>query len=418
MDPSKTSASTSGFLTDGSIVEGKDGSLILIQGGGLFEAGQGDATRRVSTDGGKTWSDPTPLKAKMGAGGVIRLQSGTLAMYGAKSMKSGPCYFCTSPEDGQTWTTPVNIGVYQDFRPMLHSMIQLKSGRIVLVGYWEGLIARPPDVQRYTITGSGLWRGRWLWMEGHRGVELGICVAYYSDDEGKTWSQCKGGLFGWFNERGVPNGEGGVLDVYELTAAETKDGRILMFARSKVGRLVQSYSLDGGAVWYSILPTELASSQSPPMLVRIPSTGDLLCVWNQISAEENLRGFFRGRLSAAISKDSGLTWENFKTLERQEGMEDVARITPEYPIPRVVRARPGIGQLPDGFAMFDYANVDIIGDKVFVRYSRTWAIEQTGGSLAPVPHEMELMNKLYKQRGATMTGTPVMRIYPLEWFYK
>ncbi|MFV1966248.1 MAG: sialidase family protein [Pirellulaceae bacterium] len=406
-----------GFAADGGIVEAKDGSLMLIQGGGLFETGQTAPTRRVSTDGGKTWSAPTPLKADMGAGGVIRLQSGALAMYGTKGKLGGSCHFCTSPDDGQTWTAPVNIGTYTDWRPMFHSMIQLQSGRIVLVGYWEGLNANPPDAQRYTVTGSGLWRGRWLWMEGHRGVEMGICIAYYSDDEGKTWSQCKGGLFGWFDERGVPNGEGGILDVYEPTAAETKDGRVLMFARSKVGRLVQSYSLDRSTTWYSILPTELSSSQSPPMLVRIPSTGDLLCIWNQVSIEEIQRGFLRGRLSVAISKDSGLTWENFKTLERQEGMEDVARIAPEYPIPRVTRARPGVGQLPDAFAMFSYVNVDIVGDKVFVRYLRTWAAEEKAGGLAPDPNEMQLLWKQFEQRGAAMTGDHVMRIYPLDWFY-
>jgi len=406
-----------GFSTDGSIVERKDGSLMLIQGGGVVESTQVAPTLRVSTDGGKTWNDPTPLKAEMGAAGVIRLQSGALAMYGFKG-KGGPCYFSTSPNDGQTWTAPVDIGAYTHWRPMFHSMIQLKSGRIVLVGYWEGLNANPPDTQRYTVTGSGLWRGRWLWMEGHRSVEMGICIAYYSDDEGKTWSQCNGGLFGWFDERGVPNGEGGILDVYEPTAAETEDGRVLMFARSKVGRLVQSYSPDRGTTWYSILPTELSSSQSPPMLVRIPSTGDLLCIWNQVSAEEIQRGFLRGRLSVAISKDSGLTWENFKTLERQEGMENVARIAPEYPIPRVTRARPGIGQLPDAFAMFSYANVDIVGDKVFVRYLRTWAAEEKTGSPAPDPNEMQLLWKQFEQRGAAMTGNHVMRIYPLEWFYK
>src|SRR5207247_8723344 len=148
-----------------------------------------------------------------------------------------------------------------------------------------------------------------------------------------------------------------ILDLYEPTSAETKDGRVLLVARSKTGRLVQSYSLDGGVMWHSVHPTELSSSQSPALLIRIPKTGDLLCVWNQVSAEEIRRGFLRGRLSSAVSTDSAMTWRHFKTLELQDGMEDVGQIAPQFPIPRRLVARPGLGQLPDGFAMFTYPNV-------------------------------------------------------------
>jgi hypothetical protein len=250
---------------------------------------------------------------------------------------------------------------------------------------------------------------------------MGICVVYYSDDKGATWNRAGGGLFGWFDQYGVPNGEGGIVDVYEPALAETKDGRVLLFARAKVGRLVQSHSVGGanqGTLWNSVLPTELSSSQSPPMLVQIPSTGDLLCIWNQVSFEEINRGFLRGRLSAAISKDSGLTWQNFKTLELQEGMDESARITPVFPIPRVTRARPSMGQLPEGFAMFSYPNVDIIGDKVFVRYGRSWAVERAGDWPKADPANVPLRWSDYEQRGAEMSGESVMRIYPLEYFYK
>jgi hypothetical protein len=252
-------------------------------------------------------------------------------------------------------------------------------------------------------------------MEGHRGVEMGIVIVYYSDDQGQTWTQAEGGLFGWFDERGVPNGEGGILDIYEPTAAETKDGRVLLFARSKVGRLVQSYSLNGGQTWHSILPTELSSSQSPPLLIRIPQTGDLLCVWNQVSAEEIQRGFLRGRLSAALSKDSGMTWQNFKTLELQEGMEDVDRIVPEYPIPRVTRGRPGLGRLPDGFAMFTYPNVDLVGDRVFLRYGRMWPVDR-GTKKEGASDSLPRMWPSYEEREAEMAGEGVMHIYPLDYF--
>ena len=120
----------------------------------------------------------------------------------------------------------------------------------------------------------------------------------------------------------------------------------------------------------------------------------------------------------AISKDSGLTWQNFKTLELQEGMEDVDRIVPEFPIVRRLVARSGIGQLPDGFAMFTYPNVDIVGDKVFIRYARMWPRVMSGKGGTARDANLPLMWPKYEEREAEMTGEGVMRIYPLEWFYK
>ncbi len=404
---------------DGSIVERKDGALMLIYGGGVWESAKEAPECRVSTDGGRTWGEPVVLDCQIGAGGVIRLQSGALGMYGTKGRERGVSYFCSSPDEGKSWTEPVPIPSYPNWYPMYHSLIQLKSGRLLISGYWSALSPNPPDTWPYGRGNWGLWKGHILFMEGHRGPAIAAGLVYHSDDEGQTWGECNGGLFGWFDERGVPNGQGGITLVAEPTSAETEDGRVLLFGRSRTGRVVHSYSLDGGVTWQSILPTELASSQSPPMLVRIPQTGDLLCVWNQESGEEIRRGFHRGRLSAALSRDSGLTWENFKTLELREGMADVARITPEFPIPRLLVSRPGLGQLPDGYAQFDYANVDIIGEKVFIRYHRTWPklldeetekIEKPGGWPGRWP--------VHDDSEATMTGESVLRVYPLEWFYE
>ena len=407
------------FKPIGSIVEAKDGSLMLIQERVSLKECENLTSKRISTDGGKTWSDPVPLKSKISALGLVRLQSGKLSMYGRKkSEQKGRVCFSTSQDDGDTWTPAVELPTYQGFKPLYHSMIQLKSGRLLLVGYWQGLDVAASDAVRFAQSGAGMWRGLRLVFDGHRRVEMGVCIAYYSDDEGLTWRQCEGGLFGWFDERGVPNGEGGIIDVYEPTAAETKDGRVLMFLRSKTGRVLQSYSKDGGQTWNSIRPTELSSSQAPPMLVAIPSTGDLLCIWNQVSCEEIRRGFMRGRLSSAISRDSGMTWGNFKTIELQEGMEDVARIIPEFPIARRVVASTPLEHIPDGFSMFTYCNVDIIGDKVFVRYTRTWPRKMESSKKVSGDGKFPSMIDEDLQKEAQMLGEWVMRIYPLKWFYQ
>jgi len=404
-----------GYSQNGGIVELKDGSLMMGSGGSWSQPGD---NYRISQDGGRTWGGSQPLNAQIPANGLIRLQSGALAIYGKGEGWPPRWYFSSSLDEGKTWAPPVLIPTYSDFYAMYHSMIQLDSGRLLLAGYWDALNPTAPDAWRYTRGGWGIWRGLKLGMDGHRGPGFGKGLVYYSDDEGQSWQQCEGGLFGWFDERGIPNGEGGSTNLCEPTAAQTKDGRVLLFGRSRTGRLVQSYSPDEGQTWYSVLPTELSSSQSPPLLIRIPMNGDLLCVWNQVSEEEINRGFARGRLSAAISTDSGRTWEHFKTLEVQEGMADVARIIPSFPIPRITRGRPGMCELPDGFAMFTYPNVDIVGDQVFIRYYRMWpeVKADTDTALDSPPRPWEQYEKAPYE--AEMTAECVLRIYPLEWFYQ
>jgi len=239
---------------------------------------------------------------------------------------------------------------------------------------------------------------------GHR-PEFYATLVSYSDDEGKTWRVPEdlhhgnpSALMGWFDRYGMVSGYGNISGCGEASVAETNNGQVLLFARSTVNRILYSYSTDGGERWSAVLPAQLANSISPPRLGRIPKTGDLICIWNQMSAEEIRRGYRRGRLSVAISKDSGASWENFKTLEQSEGLADVARIEPEPEI-RLVRARKEVGQLPDGWAFFHYADVSFAGDKVYIVYLRA-------RPLSGIAEE-----NLNKQE-------LVMRIYPVEWFYR
>lgn len=416
----------------GGIVELQDGTLLLAypEHAGLKPGDPVSSACRISSDGGKTWGEVRPLKSPIGIHGIVRTQSGKLAVHGDLKFGDRSVYFSSSDDEGHTWTPPVDIGTYPDFYPYLHSLTELSCGRLLLAGYWEGLNASfpdlcgelgAPDTYPYSQFGWGLWRGRTLFCEGHRGPELGVNLVYYSDDGGRTWTKNVGGIFGWFDDRGIPNGERGVIDVNEPNVAETNDGRLLMVMRSKTGRLLQSYSLDRGRTWLSVLPSELAASQTTPMLIRIPRTGDLLCVWNQVSGEEIRRGFQRGRLSAALSRDSGLTWENFKTLELQEGMDTTARITPEFPLVVRLTSRIAMGVLPEGFMMYSQPNIDIASDLVFIRYTRIWPQETDDKNREPAcwPRYWPIRENPATDTGVAMTGTEnVLRIYPVDWFYE
>ncbi len=182
------------------------------------------------------------------------------------------------------------------------------------------------------------------------------------------------------------------------------DGSLMMVVGSHC-----HISTDGGQTWTPILPSDLASSYSPPRLRRIPSTGDLLCVWNQVSRDEIKRGYRRGRLSTAISRDSGASWERFKTIEVSDGMEDVERVVPQEPITPVV-GLPDVGTLPEGFATFDYPNVWFAGDKVYLTYHRSWVeVDEDAGEAVTLGERKEKARKPREM---------VLRIYPLAEFYR
>ena len=371
--------------TGSSLIELTDGSLMVMKGGNY----------RISTDGGDTWCESKSFGSGVSGDGLVRLKSGKLAM--TKPLASGGnlekgwkgAQVRTSEDEGKTWTDPLPVKMMGT--PYFDSMIQLGSGRLVYPGRTCFGNPQHPDV-------------------GYRGhstyPELDIAAVSHSDDLGKTWyigmkkpklgwgleQYASSVLMGWFGPNGEPNGGLGITACDEPSVAETKDGQVLFFGRSAVGRIVQSYSPDGGETWSAVKPTELVACYSPCRLRRIPKTGDLVCVWNQISTDENEYGWRRRRLSAAISTDSGKTWSHFKTLEVSAGLDDVDRIEAKLPLhwSRVgSRSKP----LPDDAALFHYPNVRFAKDKVFIMYTRQW-----------------------KESGK-WTSEQVMRIYPVSWLY-
>ena len=136
---------------------------------------------------------------------------------------------------------------------------------------------------------------------------LTYSYTYMSDDGGQTWQRGLSELF-------VSVGRA-AYDLEEPMVIELRDGRLLMHLRSQLGRIYRSYSQDGGLSWSHPEPMPIASAYCPCYLRRILKTGDLLMIWNQSSRQEILTGTHRIRLSCAISKDEGQTWENFKNLE-------------------------------------------------------------------------------------------------------
>jgi hypothetical protein len=89
----------------------------------------------------------------------------------------------------------------------------------------------------------------------------------------------------------------------------------MCFLRNTNKRLYRSYSDDGGIHWTTPGPTDLPAPESPSLVKRIPATGDLLLLWNNVASSSN---WPRIPLTAAISRDEGESWTNFRDIDNRQ----------------------------------------------------------------------------------------------------
>ena len=252
------------------------------QGGPASDFSPGRISVMTSSDGARTWSAPYTLQENVGAFNVhapsfVQLQSGTLAFFFVRQ-DDHDCsreYARYSRDAGSTWSdpqliTPDRVRQYMHH----HRAIQLSTGRIVLPMCWA------PD---HRIPGANFQ-----------------VVCWYSDDDGATWHRGRGEVV--LPRRGA----------MEPVVVERKDGSLLAAIRTQLGDQYRAISHDGGDTWTDVRPMGLICSESPAMLRRIPSTGDLLIVWNK---ERDLSVRRRTPLNAAISRDDGETWQHERVLE-------------------------------------------------------------------------------------------------------
>jgi len=252
----------------------------------------------------------------------------------------------------------------------------------------------------------GTLNGKLRCIEGHaHGPEPDNSYVVYSDDEGKTWSRSQGGIMIWHDE-----GRGGMWPCDEPTIVEANNGDLLLFVRTTLGRVYVARSTpldyisyyDGshvnvpkvGSRFQDPVATGLSSSYSPCVVRRIAKTGDLLAVWNQGSGDEIRAGYRRGRLSSAISRDDGKTWQHFRTIDRVV-LPPAGRVPPD-PQPHMTRGLDYVGVMPDDYGVVHYPVVEIIDDTVFLFWTRV---------LVAAP------------RSDDVTGRRLWAV-PLSWFYQ
>ena len=273
-----------------------------------------------SRDGGRTWREEWTALDSAGRDfpgfhtSVLRLKSGRLGMiyteanreYGHPGRDScGLVHYRVSEDRGRTWSDPVLLDRMHACCCTGHAVV-LSSGRIVA-----------PSTRWISPLPGGEAESWEVNAEGVPSPTFSYSFTYISDDEGETWKRSLSELFVSVNRA--------AWDLEEPTVVELRDGRLLMHLRAAQGRMYKSFSPDGGSSWTRPEAVHIAAANAPSMIRRMPSTGELLMVWNQASRQEIVTSNCRIRLSCAISKDEGETWENFKNLE---SLDDVTSVTP------------------------------------------------------------------------------------------
>jgi len=262
--------------SEAAIVELQGGRLLLgwteFYAGSGADHGPARLVGRVSGDGGRTWGEKYTLVENDGGCNVMevnfmRLRSGALAVFHCqKNTEEGDCRIMmrTSTDEGRTFGPAKQLSPDAKYTGLTNGRcIRLTSGRILLEA-WEG----------------------------------GDSYCCLSDDDGETWRD---------SARVQP--EGGPS--YEPACIELKDGRVLMLMRTGLGGQFRSLSGDGGETWSKPEPTALTGTASPVAITRVPTTGDLLAVWNNDLGN----AVTRNPLTAAVSRDEGETWEHLRNLE-------------------------------------------------------------------------------------------------------
>ena len=300
--------------------------IVLSSGRVLASSGAGVG---YSDDDGITWCEPYEGRYADGSlpklMNLVELADGVIgAVELRKRETSGVFYnehyiaFLRSEDMGKTWSdgeliTDAGRRAY----PFQNALLRISSGRLILPVYAQYGWGKPPPDERI-ITG-GYLDGEWVATGAHcHEATIGICYVLYSDDNGDTWQPSRGELV-------IYTDDGAFHGVFEPSVAEVEPGTLLMFMRNLLGRIYESWSYDHGETWSPPQPTQLAASGSPPVLKKLPVSNHLLCVWNQLGPEEIKRGYFRTRLSAAVSRNGGGLWEFFQNVE---SVHETRRVEP------------------------------------------------------------------------------------------
>ncbi len=260
--------------SEAAIIPLSDGRLLLgwteFYAGNAADHGPARISGLLSSDGGHTWGGKYTLVENDGGCNVmevnfLRLKNNDIALFHCqKNSEEKDCRVMMriSKDEGKNFGPAKQLSPEGKYTGLTNGRsLRLKSGRILLEA-WED----------------------------------GYSYCYLSDDDGATWRE---------SQRIKPE-----KGSWEPACIELKDGRVMMMTRTGMGGQFKSLSTDGGDHWSEPVLSPLVGTAAPVSLSRVPTTGDILAVWNHNPGKSG-----RNPFTAAISKDEGETWEHFKNIE-------------------------------------------------------------------------------------------------------
>ncbi len=197
-------------------------------------------------------------------------------------------YHNVSRDGGKTWTVPKRIDMGHHYVPVIESIIELSSGRILFAS-------------NYATDNYLAERGEYEYR----------ILTLFSSDYGETWQLGP-------DDIRVPLGPGrGHPGAIEPVMAELGDGHVWMLFRSQYGRFYQTFSSDGGSSWEPSTPTDIRAANAPAGILRL-ADGRLVLSWNDWANYPGGKIHRSGRqyLHVAISDDDGKSWSASKLIAK------------------------------------------------------------------------------------------------------
>ena len=211
-----------------------------------------------------------------------------------------PTYVCRSLDDGETWETPVKINT--PWCGCIHSMIETRSGRIVLAAQ-EVIPA---------------WRH--------------ASSTFVSDDKGKTWRQS--------NILDIGTGHHDHAGSIEGALVELVDGSLYQLLRTETGTLYEARSTNGGLTWEGFRSSGIPSVTCCAQLNRL-ADGRIALLWNHPVRHRPADRHSREELSLAFSDDECLSWSPPVVIAANYVRPEASKGRPRVSYPYLYERRPG-----------------------------------------------------------------------------
>lgn len=280
--------------SEGDFITLIDGRILFIYthytGQSGADWGNAYLASRFSLDNGKTWSKESKIeiqqegKNNVMSVSLIRLPNGSIALFNLRidgEFKCSP-WIRISNDEGNTWGKPWKC------IPDREGYFQVNNDRVILLE--NGRLLMP-------VVEHNVSHQKWDSI-----ASRGIIWNFWSDNMGISWNSG--------NSIDYPvNSPAGTI-MQEPGVVEFKNGHNLMYMRTSSHVQFISFSKDQGVTWSPAERSNIPSPRSPAVIKRIPSTGDLIMVWNNNGGNEK-----RSPLSVAISRNNGESWEKTKNIE-------------------------------------------------------------------------------------------------------